>query len=130
MQLTEFMHKSGLKTAAEKLGTRRMLDMTLGVALCGVSAFGVSIMAQGHSWKNTVPLLFSLVLLVIAGLFGSRTGILSTAIAAVVFASFLFGPTGSMRVADEGARINLGWMMLIGMAFSLLFAPSTSGPRR
>lgn len=130
MQLTEFMHKSGLKTAAEKLTTRRILDMTLGVILCGAAAFGVSIVAQGHSWKNTVPLLFSLVLLVVAGLFGSRAGILSTAIAAVVFTGFLFGPTGSMRVADEGARINLGWMMLIGMAFSLLFAPSTSSPRR
>jgi hypothetical protein len=33
-------------------------------------------------------------------------------------------------VADESARGNLGWMMLIGIGFSFLFAPPSSGIRR
>jgi hypothetical protein len=37
---------------------------------------------------------------------------------------------GNIQVADESARGNLGWMMLIGIGFSFLFAPPTSGIRR
>ncbi|MGC2696235.1 MAG: DUF4118 domain-containing protein [Candidatus Angelobacter sp.] len=130
MQLTEFMHKTGLKTAAEKLSTRRILDMALGGVLCVIAAAGASVLSQGHSWKNQVPLVFTVVLLLIAGFFGARAGILGTVMATLVFAGLLFGPMESMRVANEGARSNLGWMLLIGIAFSLLFAPPTSGIRR
>jgi len=47
-----------------------------------------------------------------------------------VFAAFLFAPTGSVSVANESARANLGWMLLIGIGFSFLFAPPGSGFRR
>jgi hypothetical protein len=33
-------------------------------------------------------------------------------------------------VTDEAARGNLGWMMLIGIGFSFLFAPPASVIRR
>jgi K+-sensing histidine kinase KdpD len=68
--------------------------------------------------------------LVVAALFGARAGILGTVLAAMVFAGFLFGPVGSIHVADESARANLGWMLLIGIGFSFLFAPPTSPIRR
>jgi K+-sensing histidine kinase KdpD len=77
-----------------------------------------------------VPLLFIVVLLLVAGLFGARAGILGTVLAALVFAAFLFGPIGSVNVSSDSARANLGWMLLSGIVFSFLFAPSTSGLRR
>jgi K+-sensing histidine kinase KdpD len=72
-------------------------------------------------------LLFSAVLLAVAFFFGMRAGIVGSLLAAVVFASFLFSPVRSIHVANETARSNLGWMLLIGISFSLLFAPPSSG---
>ena len=71
-----------------------------------------------------------IVLLVIAGIFGARAGVLGTVLAALVFAAFLFGPTGNLSVASDSARSNLGWMLLIGLVFSFLFAPPSGGFHR
>lgn len=108
----------------------RRIDSLLGGVVCAIAALVVSALAAGHPWQVWVPLAFSAVLLLTAWFFGLRAGILGTLLAAVVFAVFLFSPAGSMRVASETARANLGWMLLIGIAFSLLFAPATSGFRR
>ncbi len=86
--------------------------------------------AGGYPWRSLVPLLFSVVLLIIALVFGARAGIIGTLLAAGIFAAFLFQPLGRLRVLDEGARTNLGWMLLIGIGFSFLFAPPTSRLRR
>lgn len=105
-------------------------DSAIGAALCAIGALAASSIASGHSWQSTVPLAFSVFLLAIAFVFGMRAGIIGTVLAAVVFAAFLFSPIGSVRVTSEAARSNLGWMLLIGVAFSFLFAPPTSGFRR
>jgi K+-sensing histidine kinase KdpD len=130
MHLTNFAGRSGIKTAAQKLRTARLVDAAIGAAISGLAALISSAIAQGHSWKDMVPLIFVVVLLVIAELFGARAGIISTVLAALIFASFLFAPNGSLNVASDSARANLGWMLLIGIAFSFLFAPPTSGLRR
>jgi K+-sensing histidine kinase KdpD len=130
MQFTSLISRIGIKSAAGKLWARPLVDAAIGVVLCGIAAAGASAVAAGHSWKNAVPLVFTLVLLVIAGLFGTRVGILSTVLAAVIFSGFLFAPARSLAVAGDSARSNLGWMLLIGIGFSFLFAPPTSGLRR
>ena len=130
MQLTQLINKSMMKTAAEKVWTVPLLDAALGGLVCALGAIGLSAAADGHAWKNMVPLIFTAFLLIIAAWFGSRAGILGTVLAALIFASFLFGPVGSIQVANESARANLGWMLLIGIGFSFLFAPPTSGIRR
>lgn len=130
MQLANFMSRTAVKTAAEKLWTAPLMDAAIGGVLGGIAAVVASTVAGGHAWKNIVPLVFTVVLLAIAALFGARAGILGTVLAALIFAAFLFGPTGSISVANESARNNLGWMLLIGIAFSFLFAPPTSGIRR
>src|SRR5262249_44390432 len=130
MQFISLISRMGIKSAAGKLWTRAHIDAAIGVVLCGIAAVAASAVAAGHPWKNMVPLVFILVLLLIAGLFGTRVGILSTVLAAVIFSGFLFAPTGSIEVASDSARSNLGWMLLIGIAFSFLFAPPTSGLRR
>lgn len=82
--------------------------------------------AAGHSWQVWIPLIFSAVLFLVALLFGVRAGLLGTFLSALVFAVFLLSPIGKINVADQAARTNLGWMILTGIAFSFLFAPSGS----
>jgi K+-sensing histidine kinase KdpD len=130
MHVTHLINRSSIKTAAGKLWTLPLMDAALGGLVCALAALALSAAANGHTWKNMAPLIFTVVLLIIAGLFGSRAGIIGTVVAAMIFAGFLFNPTGNIQVSDEAARGNLGWMMLIGIGFSFLFAPPSSGIRR
>jgi K+-sensing histidine kinase KdpD len=130
MHLAHLITKNGMKAAAERLWTVPLMDAAIGGLLCVLAAVGFSAAAEGHAWKNIAPLIFTSVLLLTAALFGARAGILGTVLAALVFAGFLFGPVGSIQVANESARANLGWMLLIGIGFSFLFAPPSSTLRR
>jgi K+-sensing histidine kinase KdpD len=130
MQVTHLISKVSMKTAAGKLWTIPLMDAAIGGLVCTLAALALSAAANGHTWKNMAPLIFTGVLLVIAGLFGSRAGIIGTVVAAMIFAAFLFSPMENMQVSDQSARGNLGWMMLIGIGFSFLFAPPSSGIRR
>lgn len=130
MQLTHWMNKTSIKTTADKLWTMPLMDAALGGIVCSLAALGAIAAAEGHTWKNMVPLLFTVVLLVIAAFFGSKAGIFSTLLATLFFATLLFTPTGSIGVVNDSARSNLGWMLLIGIGFSFLFAPPSSGFRR
>jgi len=130
MHMAHLITKNGMKTAAERLWTVPLMDAAIGGLLCALAAIGFSAAADGHTWKNVAPLIFTVVLLVTAAVFGARAGILGTVLAALVFAGFLFGPVGSIQVANDSARANLGWMLLIGIGFSFLFAPPTSNIRR
>jgi K+-sensing histidine kinase KdpD len=130
MPLTHLISKTGMKTAAERLWTVPLVDTAIGGAICGIAAMGASAATEGHAWNNLVPLIFTAVLLVIAALFGAGAGIFGTVVAGLVFAGVLFAPVGSIQVANDSARANLGWMLLIGIGFSFLFAPPSSGFRR
>ncbi len=101
-----------------------------GGILCFVAAIVTAIFATGHPWQVCVPLVFTVVLLVVALLFGARAGVIGTLLAALVFATHLFNPMGSFRIASNAARSNLGWMLMIGIAFSFLFAPQKSSLKR
>ncbi|MGB8129219.1 MAG: hypothetical protein WCG81_05465 [Candidatus Angelobacter sp.] len=126
MHVTHLINKNTVKTAAGKFWTVPLMDAAIGGLVCALAALALSAAANGHSWRNFAPLIFTVVLLLIAGLFGSRAGVIGTLAAALIFASFLFSPMGNIHVTDEAARGNLGWMMLIGIGFSFLFAPPTS----
>jgi len=130
MQMIQMISKATVKTAAGKLWAISLVDAAMGSLVCALAAVALSAAANGHTWKNMAPLIFTAVLLIIAALFGSRAGIIGTVLAAMIFASFLFRPVGNIQVADEAARGNLGWMMLIGIGFSFLFAPPGSRLRR
>jgi hypothetical protein len=130
MHLTPLISKNGMKTAAERLWTVPLMDAAVGGLVCALAALGFAAAADGHAWKNLAPLIFTAVLLITAAVFGARAGILGTVLAALIFAGFLFGPVGSIQVTNESARANLGWMLLIGIGFSFLFAPPSSTIRR
>jgi K+-sensing histidine kinase KdpD len=124
------MNKKELKQRIERLRRLRFVDSLIGALLCAIAAVGVSAVAAGHTWTVSVPLVFTAILLLVSSIFGSRAGILGTIMAAMIFATFLFKPMGSIHVGDEAAKSNLAWMLLLGIAFSFLFAPSTGGYRR
>jgi K+-sensing histidine kinase KdpD len=130
MHIGHIISRNSLKHAAEKLRTARLMDAAIGAAVTGLAAVGATMVAEAHPWKNVVPLFFTVVLLLVAAIFGVRAGVIGTVLAALVFAAFLLSPTGSLNVVNDSARSNLGWMLLIGLAFSFLFAPPTSGLRR
>jgi K+-sensing histidine kinase KdpD len=107
-----------------------MVDSMIGALLCAVTAAGATALAAGHSWQAWIPLVFVAMLLVVSAVFGMHAGILGTLLSAIIFAEFLFHPVGSFRIANEAARSNLAWMLLLGISFSFLFAPPTGGLRR
>lgn len=114
---------SNQKTALTRSRVPRRADLLIGGLVCATAALGVSFLAAGHSWQVAVPLLFSAVVLLTAIRFGARAGIAGTLLAAGIFALFLFKPLGQLRVANQAARDNLIWMLLIGVVSSFLFAP-------
>ncbi|HSK44041.1 MAG TPA: hypothetical protein VLA83_09170, partial [Candidatus Binatia bacterium] len=107
MQATQLISKTAVKTAAGKLWTFPLMDAAIGGLVCALAALVTTAAANGHTWKNLAPLIFTVVLLIIAGLFGARAGIIGTVLAAMIFASLLFNPMGNIQVADEAARGNL-----------------------
>lgn len=101
-------------------------EFLIGGLVCALAAVVSGALAAGHTWEAWIPLCFSTVLLLTAVIFGMYAGLLGSVLAALVFAVFLFSPTGRMNVADQTARTNLGWMTVTGIAFSFLFGPSRS----
>jgi len=124
------MRKINLKHKARKIRRVRYIDSLIGALLCAVAAAGVSAVAAGHKWVVTVPLVFTAILLLISSIYGTRAGVIGTVLAAIIFAYFLFNPTGSLSIGNQTARTNLGWMLLLGISFSFLFAPPSGGLRR
>lgn len=112
------------------MGLSTRADAVIGSLLSALAAGAASLIAGGYHWRIFVPLIFTFVLLLVALMFGAGAGIIGTLLAATVFAAFLFQPLGRLQVGDTAARTNLAWMLLIGLSFSLLFAPPTSGLRR
>src|SRR5689334_4653805 len=106
------------------------MGAAIGGLLCALAENGVNAESDGDVWKNVAPLIFTVVLLVTGAVVGERAGSQGHVLASLVFAGFLFGPVGSIQVANASARANLGWMLLIGIGFSFLFAPPTSNIRR
>jgi len=125
-----FKRSTELAFDEQRVRLRQMLDAGIGASLCAVAAFAVSELSMGHSWQTWAPLAFVAILLLTAALFGALAGILGTIVAAVIFATLLFKPVGSIHVSSEVARGNLAWMLLAGISYAFLFAPTSSGLRR
>ena len=109
---------------------RQIVESLIGAVLCGIAASGMTVVAIGRSWEASVPLIFVAILLGISAIFGARAGILGSILAGAIFAAFLFQPSGSIHVNSDAARTNLAWMLMLGISFSFLFAPSSRLRRR
>jgi K+-sensing histidine kinase KdpD len=56
--------------------------------------------------------------------------VVGSPLAALIFAYFLFPPLNSFHVANEAARVNLGWMVLAGIVISYLVVPQDPSARK
>ena len=99
----------------------------------GLSALAALLLAgafAGRPSRGLVPLLFVVVLLILAYRYGATVGLLGSAVAAVIFALCLFPPVGHLRIESESARANLGWMLLAGIAVPALLLPPPQTPSK
>ncbi len=109
---------------------RVLLSSVVGLLFCsGLAALGTALFSS-KSWRSFIPLAFILVIILAAVLFGRAAGIFGSLAAALIFAIFLFKPIGSWTVAENAARVNIGWMLLAGIALSYFAARSHEKPRR
>jgi K+-sensing histidine kinase KdpD len=72
-----------------------------------------------------VPIVFIVLIAVLAAYFGVAAGILGTILAALIFADWLYAPFGSLAVQNAGARAEIGWLLLGGVSLSFLLAPES-----
>jgi K+-sensing histidine kinase KdpD len=108
--------------ALRKLGSgtfRVLIGVVLALAASLISAH---IFAATNA-RTAVPLWFILVLYVLAWRYGFGAGVIGSLLCALVFAYFLFDPTGSWHVQDAAARKSLLWMVVGTTAISYLLTP-------
>lgn len=103
----------------------------LGVLICAWSAALLSFLLHGTTSRAIVPVVFLGIVVLVSIRFGISAGVLGSAAAALIFATFLYAPLGSPQVANKGARANIGWLVLGGITISyLLGSPSSGGHER
>jgi K+-sensing histidine kinase KdpD len=95
--------------------------LTVILLLAAVAALA-SVFFAAPATRNLVPVVFVVVIVLVALRFGALVGILGSLVGAVIFARWLYAPLGSLRVEDAVARDHLGWMLLAGVSLSYLLA--------
>lgn len=103
-----------------------VIDTLIGAVLCAVLA-GVAIIGGAVVFRaSAIPIAFIPVVVLVARRFGFVAGTLGTLFAAIMFATFLLHPMGSVQVATERARSSITWLLLLGIPVSIFFAPTLS----
>jgi K+-sensing histidine kinase KdpD len=98
------------------------------VATCsGLAALAsLFVRDEDFGFRSKLPLVFLVLIVLIAKKVGEAAAILSTVAAALVFAFLLFQPLGSFGVASKEARSSLAWFLLGGMVCAHLLSPAKS----
>ena len=96
-----------------------MLLTTTGAGLCTIAALIASVIFNRFPGRALVPLVFVVLIAILAAHFGVAAGILGTIMAAFVFADWLYPPVG-IAVRGQAARAELAWMLLGGVSLSYL----------
>jgi K+-sensing histidine kinase KdpD len=105
----------------------RWMKLSAGLSLCVASALAVAASEVLQPWRLTLPLVFVVVLVLLALRYGLLVAVIGAPLAALIFAYFLFPPLHSFEVENEVAKSNLGWMVLGGVVISYLLAPQNPG---
>ena len=105
---------------------RRGIKILAGISLCVAAALAVSASQTLHPWHVTLPLAFVVVLVLLALRYGLLVAVIGAPLSAFIFAYFLYPPLHSLRVENEVAKGNLGWMVLAGVVISYLLVPQSS----
>ncbi len=92
----------------------------IGVVVCAWTSALLCLVLRGRHVGALVPVVFLLIVAMVAVRCGAIAGVLGSAVSALIFAVFLYRPLGTPLVADPAARMNVGWILLGGMACSYL----------
>jgi len=107
-----------------RLGTEFNPKSLLAIALCGGTASLASFLLRGDPIGYVVPLMFLLVVIPIAHLWGALSGILAAIIAGVAFSVILLPPLGSLAVQNTVDRITLVAFELAAVGVAYLSSPT------
>ncbi|MCU1297936.1 MAG: hypothetical protein JWO91_2214 [Acidobacteriaceae bacterium] len=103
-------------------------SVSVGTCLSLFASGVITALFRSRSVKAFVPLIFLLLIFLVARKFGSLAAALGTLVSAGTFALYLFAPFHSLLVDDPIARRNLMWMVLFGLIVAH-FIPPTSNKR-
>jgi K+-sensing histidine kinase KdpD len=123
MRFSEQVQQLASKTPA--LRNPAVRNTTMGFLLCIALAAVVSGLLRTASGVESLPLLFLMIVAVVAHRFGTSGAILGLIGGSVVFAIFLFPPVGHLSIANEQARTNVVLMVLFGIAVSYFYGAAT-----
>lgn len=104
---------------------RHPINIAVGTLLSAVFASVLTFLFQRSTLRGSLPLAFVVVLVLLSRYFGVGVSLTGSLAAAIVFAMFLFPPVGSVHVESDGARMNLGWMVLAAVTAAYLLYPTT-----
>lgn len=101
----------------------RSLRTTEGVIISAIAAVVASAVSTRTPLKLFLPLVFALLLIVLAARFGAIVSVFGSLTAAAIFARMIYAPIGAFSVRDATARGDLAWMVLISVVGSYLLFP-------
>lgn len=102
-----------------------VLKAGLGFLICSVASAVIVLLLRNSEAPESVPILFLLVVGMVAWFLGSWAAGLGLLGSSLVFALFLFPPIGSLSVRAESARTNLLIMLLFGIAVAYFYGDRT-----
>ena len=118
-----------------RAGSKRhvgLRNVVLGFLTCTSIALMLTRFFPHAHGDDILPLLFLVVVGLVAHFLGTLSAIVGLVSASYVFATLLFAPLNSLTVKDESARTNLMLMMLFGLAISYFYggedSPEDVGP--
>lgn len=85
----------------------------------------LSLLFQGQEleFRSRLPFIFLILIVIVAKKMGEAAAIISTVVAALIFAFLLFHPLGSLGVDTKMARSSLAWFLLGGMVCARMLSP-------
>lgn len=105
---------------SQRLQRLRLVNSGIGFVLCGFAASLLAILFWNSHYQIVAPILFTVVVVVVAIRCGRLVGMLGTLFGAALFAIWLYPPFGSLRVSGQQARGSLHALLLGGLVLSYL----------
>jgi K+-sensing histidine kinase KdpD len=102
-----------------------VLKAGLGFLICTLASIVITFLLRKSDAPDTIPILFLVVVGLVAWFLGSWAAALGLFGSSLVFALFLFPPLGRLAVRAEAARTNLLMMLLFGIAVAYFYGDRT-----
>ncbi len=97
-----------------------------GILVSSAAATGITIVFRNHQLRDVVPLLFLVIIGVIAWFLGTWASIAGLIAGSLIFSEFMYAPVGSLSIAEDQARLNIVMMVLFGLAVAYFYGDRTT----